>query len=295
MYRVNRFPENPMIHSQMNEQLGTNLNGPSLIRVPDWVSKPLGKYYLYFAHHEGKFIRMAYADRIRGPWTVYAPGTLKLEETGCASHIASPDLHVCPVKREIVMYFHGNTSEGQRTFRAVSTNGLEFLAAREPLGPFYFRVFQHDEASFAIAKAIGHSGGGVLLRSRDGIEKFQEGPELLPKQRHVAVLKKGNALQIFYSRIGDCPERILLSTMPLEGDWKQWKASESVEVLRSEMEYEGASVPIRPSSRGSAHEPVHELRDPALFEEDGRLYLFYAGAGESSICGAELMLERCQS
>ena len=32
---------------------GANINGPSLIKVPDWVSDRLGAYYLYFAHHTG--------------------------------------------------------------------------------------------------------------------------------------------------------------------------------------------------------------------------------------------------
>ena len=30
---------------------GENINGPSLIRVPSWVKNPLGRYYLYVAHH----------------------------------------------------------------------------------------------------------------------------------------------------------------------------------------------------------------------------------------------------
>ena len=51
MYRVLRFLENPIIHAQLDDQIGTNINGPSLIRVPGWVSEPLGRYYLYFAHH----------------------------------------------------------------------------------------------------------------------------------------------------------------------------------------------------------------------------------------------------
>ena len=41
---------------------GGNITGPTLIRAPSWVAKPLGKYYLYFAHHSGKYIRLAYAD-----------------------------------------------------------------------------------------------------------------------------------------------------------------------------------------------------------------------------------------
>ena len=55
-----------------------NLNFPCVIRVPDWVERPLGKYYLYFSAHHGSYIRLAYADRVTGPWKVYEPGTLRL-------------------------------------------------------------------------------------------------------------------------------------------------------------------------------------------------------------------------
>jgi hypothetical protein len=34
--------------------------------------------------------------------------------------------------------------------------------------------------------------------------------------------------------------------------------------------------------------PVHELRDPAIYEEDGRLYLLYSVAGEQGIAIARL-------
>lgn len=111
---------------------------------------------------------------------------------------------------------------------------------------------------------------------------------MLPNQRHVAVLKKGNVLHIFFSRGGDCPERILVSTMLLHSNWKAWRPSEPVELLRSETEEEGVHLPIRPSRFGSIHEPVHELRDPAIYEEGDKLYLLYTGAGEANICGAEL-------
>jgi hypothetical protein len=40
----------------MDDRMGSNINGPSLIRVPDWVPDPLGRYYLYFAHHHGTYI-----------------------------------------------------------------------------------------------------------------------------------------------------------------------------------------------------------------------------------------------
>ncbi|MDQ3622022.1 MAG: hypothetical protein M3463_05975 [Verrucomicrobiota bacterium] len=66
---VIRFEENPIIRPDMLPgEDGVNICDPSLIRVPDWLGNPLGKYYLYFADHKGKYIRLAYADRLQGPW-----------------------------------------------------------------------------------------------------------------------------------------------------------------------------------------------------------------------------------
>ena len=56
----------------MDPRIGANLDGPSLLRVPDWASDPRGRYYLCFAHRQGTFIRMAYADDVRGPSEVSA-------------------------------------------------------------------------------------------------------------------------------------------------------------------------------------------------------------------------------
>ena len=39
--------------------MGDNINGPSLIRVPNWVEGRLSRYYLYFADHKGAYIRLA--------------------------------------------------------------------------------------------------------------------------------------------------------------------------------------------------------------------------------------------
>ncbi len=197
MYRAIRFSENPIIHSGLDEQIGANVNGPSLVRVPEWLSNPLGRYYLYFAHHQGTFIRMAYADRLNGPWKIFGGGVLQLADTCCRSHVASPDVHVCTEQGSFRMYFHGVTDGGQRSFLATSQDGLHFEALPEVLGPFYFRAFQHKNAWFAIAKTTEAPGGGILLRSPDGVRSFRRGPDILPNQRHVAVLKRDNSLHIF--------------------------------------------------------------------------------------------------
>jgi hypothetical protein len=77
--KVDRFVSNPIIRPDMDGRMGDNINGPSLIRVPDWIADPLGRYYLYFAHHNGDYIRLASADDLAGSWTMHEPGVLPLE------------------------------------------------------------------------------------------------------------------------------------------------------------------------------------------------------------------------
>ena len=178
LFPVWRFDHNPIIRPEMLPAGdGSNINGPSLIRVPLWVTNRLGNYYLYFAHHSGKYIRLAYADRLEGPWKIYEPGTLRLEEApGCKGHIASPDVQVDEARKEIRMYFHGpaKAAPGQRTFVAVSPDGIRFKAAEDILGIFYWRVFRWDGWWYAMGK------GGLLYRSRDGLKHFEEGPNPFP-------------------------------------------------------------------------------------------------------------------
>ncbi len=268
----------------MDKRMGSNINGPSLIKVPDWLENPLGRYYLYFASHRGKYIRLAYADQLEGPWRTYEPGTLKLEETCCRNHIASPDVHVDEEKREIRMYFHGSTEEGQRTFVAISRDGIHFKSLPRPLGPAYFRVFRWNGYYYALASK------GRFYRSISGLTPFEKGPTLFTRRmRHGAVKVDGNILYVFYSNKHDCPERILLSKIELAPDWMSWKASEPVTILEPEMEYEGADLPLKPSESGWAPERVRQLRDPAVFCENGRTYLLYTVAGEHGIAIAELV------
>jgi hypothetical protein len=48
-----RLAANPLVGLASSPSLGDDVNGPSVIRVPDWVQRPLGRYYMYFAHHMG--------------------------------------------------------------------------------------------------------------------------------------------------------------------------------------------------------------------------------------------------
>ena len=302
--------------------LARNIQGPSLIRVPGWVPDALGRYYLYFADHKGSYIRLAYADSLLGPWKVHPPRKpadrgLPLSQRathdyrrGTRSRIcpsccdlwrqqaaafatqgvhgsAHPPRRTCTLTHEnqrIVMYFHGLEAAGRQVSRlALSRDGIDFKARPEVLGRTYLRAFEHDGLTYGIAMP------GQVYRSKDGLSNFEQGPLLFnPNMRHCALLKRGNLLYVFWTQVGHAPERVLLSTIDLSVPWMEWKETGAEEVVRPEREWEGANEPIEPSIRSVAYDPVNQLRDPAIFEEGGRIFLLYAVAGESGIAIAEL-------
>ncbi len=183
-----------------------NINGPSAIEVPDWLAERFAgtpvegaRYLLYFAHHRGSWVRLAYARSIEGPWSLYNPkgsehplglrGVLELAETvdgpplkktlglgpglSLVRETASPDVHLDAERQRVVMYFHAGSSLGQKTFAATSSDGLNFNLpgfGGQPghgvrpvaLGPFYFRVFAHRGRAYAF------TNGAFLYRAPEG-------------------------------------------------------------------------------------------------------------------------------
>lgn len=294
-----RFETNPLLAVGGGVGLEENVNGPSLIRVPEWVEDPLGPVYLYFAHHQGETIRLAYADRPRGPYHVHPPGALHLGDSFFPTsrpanapayfyaHIASPDVHVVPELEEIRMYFHGWHADGRQLTRvATSHDGIDFTVHEELLGPSYFRVFRHADAWYALAMP------GLILRSDDGLSNFVPGPTLFnPNMRHSALLKRDGKLHVFYTQAGDEPESILHAAIDLDGDWRDWREGETQRIAVPTHEWEGAREPLVASKRGAILKRVHQLRDPAIFVDGGDVLMFYAGGGEHAIGGARLTLD----
>lgn len=322
-----RVPQNPLITVKSSPSLGDNVNGPSVIRVPPWVKAPLGRYYMYFAHHYGRFIRLAYADSITGPWKIHEPGVLHIEHTafnrakpdaptlGGAQrmHVASPDVHVDAQGSRILMWVHGwwtnneswpqtdpksaavwarERGYGQYTQAAISADGIHFQGEKPITRTSYLRVFRVANMYYGLARL------GLLARSRQPLDEFELGPNPFGETnygnrvRHVALLQRGNRLHVFFSAIGDAPERILMSTIDLRGSWESWKASPPVGVLQPERDYECVNLPNDPSLAGEIAGPARQLRDPAILEDEGRVWLFYTVCGEQGIAVAEVNLPR---
>jgi hypothetical protein len=319
-----RLPQNPLITLRSSASLGDNINGPTIVRVPAWIEKPLGRYYMYFAHHMGAFIRLAYADSIGGPWKIYEPGVVRVSDTAFFrpqpdppenlenfyTHVASPEVHVDEAGRRLIMWFHGWWTEGtmwpvgepaarawarergygQYTQSAESSDGIHFTVRPAISRTSYLRVFPYDGAFYAMSRL------GLLARSPDpfgtftpGANPFRDGP-YANRVRHVAVLRRSSTLYVFFTGIGDAPERVLMSTIDLAGDWTTWKASAPVEVLGPEATYECPTLPNVPSDAGDVKGPVRQLRDPAIFEENATTYLFYSICGEQGLAAARLTI-----
>jgi len=324
--RASRLAENPLITVETSPSLDGNVNGPTVIRVPDWVERPLGRYYMYFANHKGTFIRLAYADAVEGPWRIHEPGVLDVRDTAFSrpgpdpteardtfyTHIASPEIFVDTERRRFVMWVHGWWTNGepwpaddraaarawavergyaQYTQAAESRDGLHFEARPAITRQSYLRIFRHDGWFYGMARA------GVLSRARDPLAVFEPGPNPFrdgpnaDRVRHVGLVRRDDRLHVFFTAIRDAPERVLMSTIDLNGDWTTWRAGPPVEVLAPETSYECADMRLRPSQAGEIDEPARQMRDPFVFEEGNRAWLFYTTCGEQGIAAATLAIE----
>jgi len=168
-YRIHRLNDGePIVSAALFDAAGLpddgwNLNGPSPIALPDWLppdrrASPDARYYLYFAHHGGRYIRMAWARDVEGPYRLFnvdrrsgpspgrgvfdlelgeSPGALRFDNgVEVHDHVASPDVHLDHENRRFVMYFHGPTNStapvvpgetgGQKSLVATSASGLNF-------------------------------------------------------------------------------------------------------------------------------------------------------------------------
>lgn len=299
---------------------GASINGPSLLRVPPWVERPLGKYYLYFAHHAGKYLRLAYADDLKGPWRIHDGGVQPLAaQTVLRGHIASPEVIVDATTRQIFLFYHGGNSAGKKapatdadgeeagqvTAVSVSTDGLHFRPLDRVVGPAYLRVFTHRGQWFALnhsgvlrrAAALGEPFvpvakiiGDDIIAAVDPVRLGEPGAASRPTKgpfrysiRHVGVDVHDDQLTVFFSCVGHRPERILCATVELRGPPETWRAASTFEVLRPETEDEGARLPLAYSRGGISLTRVNELRDPAVFRENDSAWLLYSIAGEHGI------------
>ena len=293
-----RLLDKPIITREMfTHGGGDNICNPSVIRVPPWLPNRLGNYYLYFSHHRGTSLRLAWADQLTGPWHLQLDGVMHIQDWHpFGDHLASPDVHVDEQNRLIIMFFHSvdKISGKQLTFFARSRDGFSFDCEQSPVADFYLKIVKWRDTW------IGMSKGGVMYISAGALPKLERLPKPAFRMkdpmgdapgdvRHVALDVRENILRIYYSRVGDSPESILRSQIDLNAPMHSWRAKGAELVLKPETEWEGATLPVTRSRRGAARRPENALRDPAIYKEGDLAYLFYCGAAETNIGLAALV------
>ena len=146
------------------------------------------------------------------------------------------------------------------------------------------------------------------MTSSDGLSPFKPGGNPFNRSlsaefwhnqpgsiRHVGLHLEEDTLVVYFSRIGDAPERIFRNRIDLKPDWKDWTASALEEVLRPEFDYEGVNLPVTISTYGAANEPENALRDPHVLLYMNEKYLFYSVCGEQGIALSRLYENNCIS
>jgi len=282
--------------------MSDNINGPSCLRTPNFIKNPCGKYLLYFAHHSGKFIRMAYSEDIFTDWKIlnYRINTIS-EEMKFHDHVASPDVYVDNIEKSIYMFFHSRIkgSREQKTFLSKSRDGINFELVEDKFNlPFYFRHVITETKTFAVTK-----GGNLYVntispianawRALNNVNTGKSNEEVMHNNfgsiRHSSLIYYMKTLIMFYTRIGDAPERIYAAK--LEKNKKGlWLLSKEFEVTRPEFNFEGVNLKIEASMPGPSLQEENALRDPYVLQDGGDYYLFYACAGERGIAVGKLFM-----
>ena len=152
---IKRFAEEPIIKPFHNHEIGFNVQGPSLIKVPEWIEDPLGIYYLYFADHKGDRINLAYSSNLRGPRNIYNGGVLHLNESNFLT-----------LKPKVPEDFDLNTLEP---------------------------IDVHDDLKEFISSQVSHDPKGILIGSMiDNPKVYGESLSAIPPSSMVLLTKKTN-------------------------------------------------------------------------------------------------------
>lgn len=297
-----------------------NINGPSVVR---WDDPDYGDgYYMFFAHHEGRSIRVASAPSPTGPWEIIKDPTQDADVNNLSffnngknglynngiqdhldQHVASPDAHV--LDGRLFLYVHGKPGDGQKGQRTLllsgdSINDLRVRGNDTDFGDPYFRVFRVQNANgsmrtFGIAKSdtdaygVLYRGGSASLNS-----DFAPVARLIHKMRHPAVLVRGNKVYVFFSLYKTFQEHIRY--VEIDTQWSHnpadWTVSNDRELLRPAYDWETGGKSAKVSDTGVSKNDLNELRDPAILDDftadNAPVYLYYTIKGEGGIAGARL-------
>mmetsp|Transcript_63699 Transcript_63699/g.74621 ORF Transcript_63699/g.74621 Transcript_63699/m.74621 type:complete len:707 (-) Transcript_63699:84-2204(-) len=251
----------------------------------------------------------------------------------------SPSIFVNDEERKLYMYVHGygcrfSKKISQPTLLFESDDGVNWnfqpkhsahLTDTDP-SPYLFNELFYlsvpvileeygQRFYYAIAKTQENSvERTVLVRSASLIGPFEIGPVLGRGLRHVDLYvpplstssnqthqTPNGMIYVFFTLVGDSPERILLGTIDTSWTtkWKLWKLMPGPRILQPEYAFEHGNAVVAPSAPGVEKGKTHQLRDPRFLPNEinhdihGVLAgkLFYSVQGEQGLAMARLSVD----
>lgn len=251
---------------------------PSVLHASDYLDKPLGEWYIYYAQHDDPGgICLMYADRLLGPWSEYAKNPVianKWSPHNDAPHVSSPDAKWNVETGRLFVYFHGSNSQ---TRRAESDDGVTFdyggVAVDNTMGgpdvteTSYARVFTHRDTSSTFKYGMFYMGNEKDNKRRFRLAESEDGRNWVVDPNYVVVPGpeegsnvsagslwewKGQLYVIYHASSGKSYARTIDST------------------LRSVDE-----IPILLHKASGKGDDIGRIASPEIVTHDGETYLFY--------------------
>ena len=237
-------------------------------------------------------------------WTEVTP-QISIEAIGACEEkaIHSPDILYSPQENLYYMHAHLHRCKqhGKQPTAVFTSPDLLHWNISNVADPFvannlfYARLFHYKGQLYGIAKSQETSTGSmVLFESTSFRSDYKVIHKLAQGVRHVGLHRKQDTLFIFFTLIGDEPERIFLSTIDLTQPPSKWELRPGPEIMKPP----NTNSPLKISKPGAA--PCHhvqELRDPFFFPDEDEAEnqlkgtLFYTLAGEQAIGASSLRID----
>ena len=151
---------------------------------------------------------------------------------------------------------------------------------------YYLRYVQLSDTYGLAFEKHWDDGGGALYFTNNDCQKIGKKIPFLKNVRHASFfLIEENTLLVLYSVIGSVQESILSTILIVDIENFKISFGNSHVVRQPTTNEEGGFLPKKRSRKGKQIN-VRQLRDPFVFRDKGKTYLYYTGQGESLILGA---------
>lgn len=303
-----------------------NVNSPMPIKVRPWLSKAFHKFsmVLYYSSHTKNEMNVVGFDSSSGMWKRMANNvSVTFEDSGssgiCKS-LHSPSIYINESEERLYMYLHGHGCQQkpstiknfQPTLLYTSSDGLKwqrFSGTNTSNQTYIFwnkfyastPVYNPQDGFYYTMARIADEHGTILCRSPSLAGPFEEGPVIGLGLRHFDTILIEGIIYVFYSMMGDRPERLLLASIDttMTTNWTNWKLLPGPRILQPKYSYEHGNEAVASTKEGPAS-IRHEVRDPRFLlhsketanSHDGFSgLLFYVVQGEKGIAMANITVD----